>query len=307
MLIYPDSSDLINLCSGKAHIDISDLARRLAEKSQLVVFSMETLVEVAAPLREDRTLEVRRDLNRLEELPHMFVNEGRIYHLELHEAVRAFGEDREFDASSVGPFAKRLDQAIDVQGLPLYVVEHGMRIETSMIVNMSISEAIDYLWRRDPLIFGVQRRRAPDWIQLMASDRAMRSPPALPDHFVTMMRRALETHQIQLAPADVEQFAHWVYASPSRCPGIRLAYETQHRFRRDRGAKAAASDIIDLARIVAVPYVDFFVTDAAMMNYCRQASREIEHPYPQLLGDLGTVLHHLGIDTTGVSSSKPPL
>lgn len=60
-------------------------------------------------------------------------------------------------------------------------------------------------------------------------------------------------------------------------------------------ARPSASDIIDLARIPAVPYVDYFVADAAMMTYCRQAAKGIGRPYPQLLKDFHAVLSHLGL------------
>jgi hypothetical protein len=79
MLIYPDSSDLIDFCTGKAWLDVSDLARRLAAHSHRIVLSLETLLELTAlPLRNGHLLEVRKDLNRLEEVPHTFVNEARI-------------------------------------------------------------------------------------------------------------------------------------------------------------------------------------------------------------------------------------
>ena len=84
-----------------------------------------------------------------------------------------------------------------------------------------------------------------------------------------------------------------VHESPTRCPGVRLVYETQHRLRRDIKTRARASDLIDLSRINAVPYVDFFVTDSAMMTYCRQATAEISASYPQLFGDLKAVISHL--------------
>lgn len=306
MLIYPDSSDLINLCRGRAGINIDDLAFRLSEKSHIIVFSMETLVEVAAPLKDDRSLEVRRDLNRLGDLPHKFVNEGRIYEMELRESIRAFEEDREYESGAVTPFAPRIDEAIDIYGASLYMIQRGMPVSTKMIVNLRMSEAIAYLWKRDPHIFDVQRRREQQWIQLVASDRALSSPPTLRDHFVTMMSRALALRHIPPPSKGVDKFAAWVYHSPRRCPGIRLTYETHHRFRRDRGARAEASDIIDLARCISVPYVDFFVTDQAMMNYCRQAAKEISHPYPQLLGDFQAVLHYLGIDSAIVSRIKDP-
>jgi hypothetical protein len=294
--IYPDSSDLINLSRGIAGADITDLARRLAAHCHQFVFSLETLIEVAAPLRNGRFLEVRRDLNRLEELPHTFVNEGRIYHLELREAVRAFERGREYDRGQVVPFASRLDEANDIHGAPQYIVEGGRRVPTKMIVNFGIAEGISYLWKYDRNTLDVQRRREQEWIWVMESDRGMASPPALRDHFVTTMVRNLATHGVRAPAAGAEPFARWVYESPSRCPGIRLVYETHHRFRRDRMARPGASDIIDLARVTAVPYVDYFIADAAMMTYCRQAGKEIGQAYPQVLGNLHDVLSHLGIE-----------
>ena len=56
-------------------------------------------------------------------------------------------------------------------------------------------------------------------------------------------------------------------------PGVRLAYETQHRLRDTKLARA--SDLIDLSCINAVPYVDFFVTDSAMMTVLPQAAQDI--------------------------------
>lgn len=145
MLIYPDSSDLIDLCNGKAQIGISELGRKLAAADHLIVFSLDTLIELAAPLGDGLSPEVRRDLNRLEELPHTFVNEGRIYHTEIREAVAAFERGREYDFSAVSPFASRLDQAIDIDGTPQYIVEGGGRVRTEMIVNFRMAEVISYL------------------------------------------------------------------------------------------------------------------------------------------------------------------
>lgn len=295
MLIYPDSYDLINLSRGTACIDIADLGQFLVANSHRIVFSLETLIELAAPLRDGKILEVRRDLNRLEELPHAFVNEGRIYDLELREAISAFEQAREYDGSQVTPFAPRLDEALDPHGQPQNIIEGGVLVPTKMIVNLRVSEVILYLWKHDPQIFDVQRRREPEWIRLMESDRALTSSPALRDHFVTAMARNLATHRIPLpAGADAEEFARWVYDSASRCPGIRLTYETQHRFRRDKTAQPAASDIIDLARAPSVPYVDFFISDKKMMMYCMQAGKEIGLPYRQLHGNLHRVLSYLG-------------
>jgi hypothetical protein len=215
--------------------------------------------------------------------------------LEARWSVDAFEQGREYNFVAVNPFASRLDEAIDVHGKPLYVVEGGWKVWTKMLVNQRLAEVILYLWNYDRNTFDVQRRREADWISVMEADRAMTSPPTLPDHFVPMMIRTMEGHEIPPPAVGVEQFARWVYESPSRCPGVRLTFETYHRLRRNRTARPRASDIIDLARIPSVPYVDFFVSDRAMMNYGRQAARDIEHPYPALLGNLRGVLSRLGL------------
>ena len=295
MLIYPDSSDLINLCRGTAPISISELAQRLAAHSHRLVLSLDTLIELAAPLRNGYLLEVRKRLNQLEQFPVTFANEARIYNMEIREALAAFEQAREYNFTAITPFASRLSNAIDLHGAPLYISEGGMLVPTSMLINYGIAETMLYLWRHDRQIFDVQRRREREWIFVMDNDRAMASPPSLRDHFVTMIIRALATHGIRPPQAGAELLARWIYESPLRCPGVRLTYETQHRFRRDRAANPSASDMIDLARITAIPYVDFFVTDAAMMTYCRQAVADIGMTYPQLFGNLRAVMSHLAL------------
>ncbi len=293
MLVYLDTYDLIDLCRGTAFIDISDLAGLFRANSHQIVFSLETLVEFAAPLGNGQKLEVRRDLNRLEELPHTFVNEGRISDSEIREAINAFSEGREYNFGNVTPFASRLDQALDLHGSDPSVIIGVWRVPTNMILNLRMSEVILNLWSYDRHIFDVQRRNESAWIRLMEQDRAMAKMPALSDHFAIKMAGDLRDHGIMPPAEGVERFARWVYASPSRCPGIRLTYATQHRFRLDKTARPAASDIIDLIRVLSVPYVDYFVTDKKKMTYCRQAARDIGHPYRQLLGNLQAVVTRL--------------
>jgi hypothetical protein len=294
MLIYLDSRDLIDLCQGSACIEISDFGNWLLSRSHRVVLSMQTLIELSDQLRIGNLLEVRKDLNRLENLPHTFVNEARICDLEMREAISAFEEGREYRFNATAPFGSRIDQVADQHGEPQRVLEGRVLVPTSMIVNYGIAEGIIYLWRSDPHIFDVQRRRQADWQRMMEADRALVSPPSLEENFVKKMAGDLYTHQISFPIARVGELARWVYESPNRCPGIRLQYEAQHQFRRDRTSRTSASDIIDLIRTPAVPYVDFFITDKRMMGYCRQAAKAIQRPYPQLFGDLGTLLASLG-------------
>jgi hypothetical protein len=293
MLIYPDSKDLIDLCPGRFGVSISDLSEMLLRKGHQVVLSLDTLLEMAAPMRDgSRLLEVRRDLNRVEELPHIFVNEARIRVLEVQEAISAFEGRREYDIAGVHPFATKLADAIDINGYPLFVIDHGLPIPTRNLINRRIFESLDYIRKTEPLTFDVQRRREAEWVRMIKSDRSMPVTPKLSDHFVTAMERNLPLWGIPAPPSGIEGFARWVYESPSRCPGVRLAFETLHRFRRNRQAKPKASDLIDLARIAAAPYMDFFITDSAMSDYCRQAATEIGRSYP-VFRSLKSVLAHL--------------
>jgi hypothetical protein len=298
MLVYLDSADLINICRNKVPLGISELRQHLTAGSHQIVFSFDTLSEISAPLQNGRLLEVRRQLNRLEGLPHVFINEARIRYMEMCEALSAFEQRREYDFDAVHPFASRLDRAIDVQGLRQYVNQpvgvRLLRVKTDMIVNYRIWDAIIYVFRQEPEAFNVQRKREEQWKALMDADRLLKNPPGLPDHFVTTMCRNLGLYGLQAPTSGVEPFARWVYDSPSRCPGSRLVYETYHCFRKNLGARPRASDLIDLARIAAVPYVDFFVTDGEMLDYCRQAVRNLALPYQQRLTDFTMAISRLG-------------
>ena len=298
MLVYLDSANLIDICQDTAQIGISDLRQRLTAGSHQIVLSFDTLIEVAAPLRNGLQLEVRRELNRLDDLPHIFINEARIRDMEMREALTAFEQGREYEFAAVCTFASRLDRAIDVHGLPQYVNQpvgaQFMRVDTDMLVNFKIWDVIIYEFRQDPETFNVYRRREQEWIATMKANRMLENPPALPDHFVTMMSNNLNMHRLQAPTAGVEPFARWIYDSPSRCPGIRLAYETYHCFRKNLHARPRASDLPDLQRITAVPYVDFFVTDGAMLNYCRQAVRSLALQYQERLGNFATTISRLG-------------
>jgi hypothetical protein len=106
MLIYPDSFDLLNICRGRSQLGISELCQQLAAHSHQIVLSFDTLIEVSASLRNGLQLEVRRDLNWLENLPHIFINEARIRDMELHEALAAFDQGREYEFAAVRPLAE---------------------------------------------------------------------------------------------------------------------------------------------------------------------------------------------------------
>jgi hypothetical protein len=153
MLIYPDSSDLINLCRGTARISISELAQRLAAHSHRLVLSLDTLIELAAPLRNGYLLEVRKQLNQLEQFPVTFANEARIYNMEIREALAAFEQAREYNFTAITPFAPRLSDAIDIHG----AMEHRIQGEAVGACRRLRSNAPS---RRRPTRYLVMRPRS---------------------------------------------------------------------------------------------------------------------------------------------------
>jgi hypothetical protein len=294
VLIYPDSSNLINLIQGRIGADIEVLGTSLKARGHYLVLSFQTLMELSWPaLRKDETLEVRRDLNRLDQLPTVFVNDGAIAYQEYQEAARAFREHREWAVSGVEPICNRLCDAIDPQGRSYVLRVGGMRIP---LLNVGTAETMLEMWRRDRDTFSVHRRRYAEWMRMMRRDRSIPQVPKLGDHFVVATRRNLELHGLRIPSDEIEELARWIYSSPPRCPGVRMGYETQHRLRRDRNTGLKPSDIIDIFRVHALPYVDFFVTDKRMMKYCREAAKEIGGSWNhQLLGTFDEVLDHLGV------------
>jgi hypothetical protein len=183
MLLYLDTSNLFDLCDDKAPVKISELAQKLRAGAHKIVFSLDTLIEVAAPLFQGDLLDVRKAMNQLEELPHTFINEARIRYQEIRETVSAFEEHREYRFEAVSPLCSRIDDAIDVRGYSQYMVQAignmRVRVASKMIVNLGIWDAIYYIWRADPEAFRVQHRREPEWIAVLEADSCSRKDAKL--------------------------------------------------------------------------------------------------------------------------------
>jgi hypothetical protein len=68
---------------------------------------------------------------------------------------------------------------------------------------------------------------------------------------------------------DYDRFGADIWDRPDWCPALRLSFEVVHQFFRDQGTKPTISDMIDFTRMLSVPYVDVFTTDAAKRDYLR--------------------------------------
>jgi hypothetical protein len=68
-------------------------------------------------------------------------------------------------------------------------------------------------------------------------------------------------------PDSAEGFVEHLWARPDWCPAARLSFEVAQLFQADTATRGRSSDIEDLVRIKAVPYVDSFVADASKRSY----------------------------------------
>ncbi|MBI2292116.1 MAG: hypothetical protein HYU73_17705, partial [Betaproteobacteria bacterium] len=99
--LYLDSRDLIVLVERKLPEETARFEKKLRQGSGELIFSMHNITECCAPLIYGEGSSVMRTLNRLEQLPHVYMTETRIEALELKEATMAFLEGREY--RPVGP------------------------------------------------------------------------------------------------------------------------------------------------------------------------------------------------------------
>jgi len=257
------------------------MASKLAAEGHKVVVSFETILEIAAPmiLPSSRT-NVMTLCRRLETLPLAYLDEPRISVLELKEAMAAFQEQREFNLEGIDPFVEQFEDCVLTK-----------RRRYTIIPRHGIGEILFHLWTDDPGIFEGYRKRGKSLESLIQADRALPIKPKLEDGFVVTVQKDLALYGLAEPSCGVEQFARWIYRSPSRCPGIRLKYEVYHLIRRNVAAKVRPSDIVDLARIASIPYVDIFIADAAMRAYASQVIRSTGGRYrASVFSDVNTAL-----------------
>jgi hypothetical protein len=266
VLIYTDSKDLINLIERHTAIEFENVRQKLAAGEHKIVLSFATIVEIAGPLlRVNARTNVMSFCNKIELLPHQFVNEGRIDILELKEAIDAISENREFQKDVITPFFDRFDLSIPVADLA----------STRFLLRYSIAETLFDLWTEDPDLIDGYEKHGLRLIKRFQADRQVINPPSLKTNFVRKIRDDLRFYGIPEPKQGAHQFAEWIYASPSRCPGMRLAYETYHQLRRNVTAGLSASHLVDLVRLNSLPYVDIFTLDSEMYTYVSQAIRAL--------------------------------
>jgi len=261
MLVYLDARDLINIFEKSKPCSANEFQAQLETGKHELVLSFSNVLEIAAPLLErSAQSNVMKLLNRVEAMPVKFIKEARISFLELEEALKAFLEQREY--SNIWPFVNRFDEAIPIDGLP----------STRYFLTFGLSETVFTLWREAPGILRGYKNYGNELRHRFARDRSLLRPPSLQSNFIKTIQRDLSLYKL-LQPAEgVDAFAKWIYKAPSRCPSLRLLYDTYHKMLMNEKYIPEDNDMEDFNHVRCLPYVDFMTLDRTMHSYVSQAS-----------------------------------
>jgi hypothetical protein len=204
-----------------------------------------------------------RTLTRIERLPHTFIAEAKIHKDELTSAIIAYSNGKEYE--SINPYVSRFDEVVSPFQPPA----------TKIYLKYGLAQSVFELWRELPDLFSQDIHHS----ELLSASREL--DRSRPDHrrhdlnFAEYIRRTLPQVSIPFPANGVETLADWVWASPYRCPAIRLGYEVYHQILRNLTDKAGKADMGDLSHVGCLPYVDAMTLDRRMRNYVAQADRAL--------------------------------
>lgn len=265
MRVYLDSRDLIVLVERKAPEATAHFEEALRQGSSQLVYSMYNIIECCAPLvRGGEGSEVMRSMNRLEQLPHVYVAETRITMLELKEAAAAFLERREYSDITL-PLVPRFD----------YVVSGFEDPPTMQYLRYGLAQVIYDLWNTDKSLLVGDPASAKRLRELRASDRSRNDYKRHGPNFRNTVARNLRLYGIGFPEDMVQPLSAWIYQNPTRCPAQRLEYEVYHKVLRNLADGGEDSDIPDFSHISCVPYCDAITLDRRMRGYVAQVDLSI--------------------------------
>lgn len=269
--IYLDSRDLIVLVEKKSSEETAKFEERLRRNRSELVFSLHNITECCAPLvNGGEGSGVMRMLNRLEQMPHLYIADARIEALELEEAVSAFLEHREY-APIAPPFVPRFD----------YVVSAFDEPPTREYLEYGLAHTIYELWNIDKSLLTGYPSDAKKLRAILEADRKRVDYKKHESNFPNTIARNLRLYSIPFPLEKVGELARWIYDTPSRCPAQRLGYEVFHKLLRNLTDNGEDSDIPDFAHISCVPYVDAVTLDNRMRGYVDQVDRSIGTNFSQ--------------------------
>jgi hypothetical protein len=269
MRILPDARDLINLTEHGQPVAPDVFCEYLQANQHQIVLSFTNIRELAGPLaRRGDFLQVRRWLQALEAMPHLYLQEVSIVGREIESAVQSFNSGIEYRPINI--YVTRWDRT-------LMMPRGQQRAEYDRFVGLRLDNIVYDMFRGRPQVFAPPEEHLPRLIHQFEQDRERtRVGVSTPrGHFINAFRRHAQSFGIQLPVGREEDLARWVYTSPTRCPGTRLHHETYRQLMANVADIPEVGDFSDLAHIFSVPYVEAATLDNRMRAYCTQASRRL--------------------------------
>jgi len=226
---------------------------------------MYNIMECCAPLvRGGEKSSVMKTLNRLEQLPHIYIAEARIHALELQAAANAFLEQREYLPIAL-PVVPRFDYAVCAFEEPA----------TKQYIQYGLAQIVFELWHEDKSLFTGYSSQTKHLRATLESDRKRPDYRRHDLNFQNTVGRNLRLFNIGFPQESVGRLSAWIYENPARCPSHRLGYEVFHKLLRNLTDSGESSDIPDYAHIMCVPYVDMITLDKRMRGYVAQVDQSI--------------------------------
>jgi hypothetical protein len=247
MNVLVDARDLIELVERAQPVTTERMDAFLQAHNHEFVLSFTNVRELVSTLAvNDDFLRVRPWLQSLERMPHLYIQETSIPLRELESAVDAFNGRTVYRDPNV--FVRRWDETL----IPL---PGGRVSEVEQLVNVRLDDIIYWIYRTRPAIFAPLERFLQTLQRQFDEDRRAFQAGQAPaeEHFARVVRNHSATHRIQLPAGHEDEFAEWIYVSPSRCPGLQLNHGVYRALMENLNDVPESADFSDLAHVYALP------------------------------------------------------
>ena len=271
MRLLLSADDLIALFERNEPIAPEQFYAWLKSRAGCLVLTGTSVVEASASLLEaGRRTALQSLLRAVANVPVCYLKEIAIFVEELGGALVAFGRGKE--PLKVDPYVARWSDTL------------GISLGKSYS-SQGILETVTHLWRTAPEAL----RHFHRYQEILAEDFADEPPapeldvsftePSL-QRFARYLERQLKLHGFAHSQSRTRAFASWVYSSPLRCPGLRLAFEVNQELLKQGGKAPADPTLRGLGHLHAIPYVDAITLLPPLLEYCQSISSALQQRNP---------------------------
>lgn len=215
MRILLDAKDLINTVEHDKDVTFTELEQYIQNGNHSIALTSTNILEFSASLADTGDfLQMRSLLQKVERLPLSYVKEWTIPYEELLSAKRAFDSGNEYQG--IAPYVRRWDDTI----APV-----GQTTPTEPLVALRLDEIIYMLWKRDPTALQFPSKQVGNLIRSQYEAKRLATPAPrrlVQKEFAKTVERQFGSWGIPVDGTDLAKLAKWIYADPSRCPGLRV-------------------------------------------------------------------------------------